>query len=212
MNFKKLSDPKAVLAAVAECDELGRETFLSRYGFGKARTFFLRHEGKTYDSKAILGVAFKHQFGKALTATDFSGGQKTVVLKLAELGFHVVALELNERTAAFAEEVPDSIWEGARRTITVNAFERSPYARAACIDKHGSSCAICQFNFAKEFGPELQGFIHVHHVVPLSKIGKRYKVDPEMDLLPVCPNCHAVLHYGGQHRTPEQVQAMRKKA
>ena len=44
-----------------------------------------------------------------------------------------------------------------------------------------------------EFG---QGFIHVHHIVPISKIGKEYKIDPIKDLVPVCPNCHAMLHRG----------------
>lgn len=212
MDFRELSDRSAVLAAINECDSLGRERFLSQYGFGKARTYVLIYNGKSYDSKAIVGVACKHQFGRALTSAEFSGGVATVVAKLTELGFTVIALDLNERTASLAEEVPDDIWEGARRSIAVNAFERSPEARAACIEKHGSSCAICKFDFAAEFGPELQGFIHVHHVVPLATIDRRYKVDPERDLLPVCPNCHAVLHYGGENRTPDQVRAMRRKA
>jgi len=34
----------------------------------------------------------------------------------------------------------------------------------------------------------------VHHLVPISKIGKKYRVDPIKDLRPVCPNCHAVIH------------------
>ncbi len=38
------------------------------------------------------------------------------------------------------------------------------------------------------------GFIHVHHKVELSSIGREYVVDPIEDLVPVCPNCHAMLH------------------
>ncbi len=212
MNFKDLSDPKSVLKAIAEFDAMGRDAFLSHYGFGKARMFFLIHKGKSYDSKAIVGAAYGHQFGTPLTPTDFSGGQATVVPKLAELGFEVVALELNERSAAMPEEVPESVWEGARRSVTVNSYERSPAARGACIEHHGSTCAICEFDFAAEYGPEFQGFIHVHHLVPIAKITERYKVDPKNDLLPVCPNCHAVLHYGGKDRTPEQVRNLRRKA
>jgi 5-methylcytosine-specific restriction protein A len=38
------------------------------------------------------------------------------------------------------------------------------------------------------------GFIQVHHTVPLSSIGTEYVIDPIRDLIPVCPNCHAMLH------------------
>jgi 5-methylcytosine-specific restriction protein A len=40
----------------------------------------------------------------------------------------------------------------------------------------------------------MEGFIHVHHIKPLAKLGSNYKIDPIKDLRPVCPNCHAVLH------------------
>ena len=212
MNFKNLSDPKAVQKAIKEFDSMGREAFLKHYGFGKARRFVLIHNGRSYDSKAIVGAAYGHQFGEPLTPTDFCGGQATVVPKLTELGFRVLAIELNEQSAALPEEVPDSAWEGARRSVTVNSFERSPAARAACIEQHGSVCVICGFDFHVEYGRTFKGFIHVHHVVPLAKIGKRYKVDPKNDLIPVCPNCHSVMHYGGKDRTPEQVRTLRKNA
>ena len=38
------------------------------------------------------------------------------------------------------------------------------------------------------------------------------KVDPIRDLLPVCPNCHAVIHNQGELRTPEEVRSMLKQA
>jgi 5-methylcytosine-specific restriction protein A len=40
----------------------------------------------------------------------------------------------------------------------------------------------------------MEGFIHVHHVKQISKLGPNYKVDAIRDLRPVCANCHAVLH------------------
>ncbi len=39
-----------------------------------------------------------------------------------------------------------------------------------------------------------EGFIHVQHIVPLNKIGKKYVVDYKNDLIPACPNCCAMLH------------------
>jgi hypothetical protein len=88
-----LSDRGAVLTAIDEFDRLGRQPFLSKYRFGPARTYFLQHQGRLYDSKAIAGVAHGIQFPDQgpLTAAAFSGGETTVARKLEQLGFVVVA-------------------------------------------------------------------------------------------------------------------------
>ena len=46
----------------------------------------------------------------------------------------------------------------------------------------------------KAYGPEFEGKIEVHHIVPISKSGEDYVVDPVNDLVPVCPNCHTAIH------------------
>jgi len=94
------------------------------------------------------------------------------------------------------EEVIDNegFSEGSTEQILVNAYERNPKARRQCIKHYGTSCFICGFNFMDKYGKVADGFIHVHHLRPLSKIGENYTVDPVKDLRPVCPNCHAVLH------------------
>lgn len=212
MNYKDLNDRKAVLKAIAEYDELGQKRFLDRYGYGKARNFLLLYKGNYYDSKAIVGAAYGHQYGTPLTHTEFSGGQATVAPLLAGLGFTIIALALDEKTSALSEEVPDSIWEGAKRTVTVNFFERNPKARTDCIEAHGSKCAICNFDFGEIYGEQFRGFIHIHHKVPLSSIGKSYKVNPKTDLIPVCPNCHAIIHYGNKTRSVDPVRKLINKA
>jgi hypothetical protein len=98
--------------------------------------------------------------------------------------------------------------EGAVRTITVNAYERNPKARRQCIGVHGSNCCICGFSFGAVYGPEADGYIHVHYIRPLSEIGGEYEVDAVNDLRPVCPNCHAVLHLGGKCRTIDDVRRL----
>lgn len=81
----------AVIKAINEFDELGQETFLINNRFGDAIKFFLIYKGKKYPSKAIVGVA--HKFidpdGNPLLSRDFSGGKKTVVKLLENLGFIV---------------------------------------------------------------------------------------------------------------------------
>jgi predicted HNH restriction endonuclease len=84
--------------------------------------------------------------------------------------------------------------EGAVRQVLVNVYERNPVARAKCIEHYGTECAVCGINFGRAYGLIAEGFIHVHHLRPLSSIRSEYVVDPVKDLRPVCPNCHAVLH------------------
>lgn len=84
--------------------------------------------------------------------------------------------------------------EGAKRRIIVNSYERNPAARAECLAHHGTRCKVCDVGLAERFGPIAAGFIHVHHIVPLSNVGRAYKIDPVKDLVPVCPTCHAILH------------------
>ncbi|GAA5143245.1 hypothetical protein [Pseudonocardia adelaidensis] len=67
-----------VAGALDEFDALGRREFLSKYGFGPARSYFLVRDGKEYDSKAVVGAAHTRRHGVALTSGDFSGGEATV--------------------------------------------------------------------------------------------------------------------------------------
>lgn len=92
------------------------------------------------------------------------------------------------------EELDGSVVEGAKKTVIVNAYERDPDARARCIRHWGEKCCVCDFDFASTYGEIGDGYIHVHHLSPLSEIGGEYELNPEKDLRPVCPNCHAMLH------------------
>lgn len=97
---------------------------------------------------------------------------------------------------ALPDEVdPAGIYlEGSVHRVLVNAYERNLHARRLCVEHHGTNCSICGFNFGSVYGEVVEGFIHVHHLRPLSEIGGEYQVDPIKDLRPVCPNCHAVAH------------------
>lgn len=99
-----------------------------------------------------------------------------------------------EFMGVFPEEVGEDIREGHRRSINVNRYERSSIARQKCIEEKGGDCAVCAMNFEKIYGEIGKGFIHVHHIVPLHEIKGTYQVDYKKDLVPVCPNCHAMLH------------------
>ncbi len=94
--------------------------------------------------------------------------------------------------------------EGARRDVLQSAIERNSAARAACIAAHGLSCAACGFNFGNVYGELGKGFIHIHHLFPVSS-GER-QVDPITELRPLCPNCHAMVH---RKDPPLSIEALR---
>jgi len=115
----------------------------------------------------------------------------------------------------YADEIEStkSFYEGAVKQVKVNRYERDKGARVICIKKFGACCSVCGFDFGKKFGKIGEGFIHVHHLKPLSEIRKGYKLNPIEDLRPVCPNCHAMLH----QRKPEpyaieELKAILKRA
>lgn len=86
--------------------------------------------------------------------------------------------------------------EGALSRVPVNRYERDPRARKACLEHYGYRCAVCEFSFEERYGPLGRGYIHVHHTIELSQVPPGYHVNPITDLVPLCPNCHAMIHRG----------------
>lgn len=107
----------------------------------------------------------------------------------------------------------DLIKEGAVVKVYVNRYERSSIARNKCLDYYGNYCQICGFDFGTVYGDLGEGFIHVHHIVPLGEINTEYQVDYKKDLIPVCPNCHAMLHrkLNGSDISVEQLKEIVKE-
>jgi 5-methylcytosine-specific restriction protein A len=84
--------------------------------------------------------------------------------------------------------------EGAAVTYYGRRYERDPINRKRAIEFHGLSCKVCGFNFEEVYGERGKDFIEVHHIKPLSTLEKEIVVDPEQDLVPVCANCHRMIH------------------
>lgn len=105
---------------------------------------------------------------------------------------------------AFAPEKYYS--EGKLEKVFVNRFERNREAREKCIEHYGDSCAACGFNFGKFYGDKAKGFIHVHHRKRISEIGQEYQVSPKEDLIPLCANCHSVVHLSDPMMSIEELK------
>lgn len=68
----------AIERAIAEYDDIGRDAFLSKHGFGRATAYALIVDGREYDPKAIAGVAYgyDHPDEGTLKNTEFNGGHQ----------------------------------------------------------------------------------------------------------------------------------------
>lgn len=84
--------------------------------------------------------------------------------------------------------------EGQLREHLVTSRERNPEARRRCIAKYGYVCQVCGINMERIYGPIAKDYIHVHHIHFISDTDGEHTINPEEDLITVCPNCHAMLH------------------
>jgi 5-methylcytosine-specific restriction protein A len=111
-------------------------------------------------------------------------------------------------TENFAGSEPSAValLEGTSRILELTRYERNAAARRLCIEHYGLSCQACGMSYEEKYGPPGADLIHVHHVTPLAAVGEEHEVDPIHDLIPLCANCHHVVH---QSIPPYSVQQVR---
>jgi 5-methylcytosine-specific restriction protein A len=140
---------------------------------------------------------------------DAIGGTTILVPPEAEPGLRRLWRDVGPVPAGSAEVVPGTYPPDAVSTISVNRYERNNDARRVCLAFHGTSCAVCGFSFEASYGHAGTEAIDVHHVVPPGMLGNGYQLDPVADLIPLCPNCHAMAHHGvSQPRTVSELRSI----
>jgi putative restriction endonuclease len=88
----------------------------------------------------------------------------------------------------------ESVEEGQEKRRFVTQYERDSGLRRAAIALHGTTCSVCDFVFEDTYGVVGSGYTHVHHRIPISVRGGPTMINPATDLVPVCANCHAIIH------------------
>lgn len=156
-----------------------------------------------------------HKVNQKVTQAAHSPGvirylNTTLGIRLPESADDVDSSERSDPPfTSSGEEAGYRQWdEGNRVRILVDRAERSPQARAACIKIHGLGCQVCGMSFDERYGELGEGFIHVHHRQPLAGTDTARRVDPVKDLVPVCANCHAMLHRKDPPFTVEQLRQL----
>lgn len=84
--------------------------------------------------------------------------------------------------------------EGKKVSYYVDKYERNVANRNQAVKIHGLRCKACNFLFEEKYGHRGEGFIEIHHTKPLFINDEEIQVNPETDLVPVCSNCHRMIH------------------
>lgn len=92
--------------------------------------------------------------------------------------------------------------EGRIRQVTVTRHERNPALRQLCLQKYGYVCQVCGMDFEERYGEIGRCFIEVHHLNPIANTDGEHALDPENGLVPLCSNCHSMIHRGGTDGQP----------
>ena len=189
-------------------------SFFFNQGFGRNYLFYDKILNRSFDFYVVQNLSKKNDEVRITLMSEYfilknADVNDNIYIKKVDIGdnvFFEIDLLRNGFSTTYApytllsdeeNEVSDEdYYEGTRIKRLVNKFERDTKARDKCIEHYGAVCRACKFDFKEEYGEIGKGFIHVHHLVPISEIGKSYKVDPINDLIPVCPNCHAMIHKG----------------
>lgn len=128
--------------------------------------------------------------------------------KTIEIKLRFIEPTWQDEAVVLSDDLIKPSIEGSRKTVLVNRYERDPKLRAAAILFHGVRCAVCDFDFEENYGPVGRGFCHVHHLIPLGETEAPQLVDPKTDLVPLCANCHSMVHRQSPAMTISELKAM----
>ena len=99
---------------------------------------------------------------------------------------------INDENTSIVER--STVSEGKRIEYYTSKYERSKANRDKAVSIHGTKCFGCGFDFEKSYGKRGKGYIEIHHIKPLYEFETEVIIDPKTDLVPVCSNCHRMIH------------------
>lgn len=203
VRFRFGSFAAELMASVYAVDESGRQLFKTVLdtcnNAGADVTLILNGTRRNYQDDAIWNEpwrSFEFTISKGMLAIN--DGNDIADMHLIE-SWTKLSAAAAIALLPVAEDADDhsdveGFPEGAKLQIEVNRYERDRRNRLAALAIHGHKCIVCERGMSELYGSVAEGLIEVHHVVPVSEIGPGYIINPQSDLVPLCPNCHSVAH------------------
>ncbi|MFA5898219.1 MAG: hypothetical protein WC829_03805 [Hyphomicrobium sp.] len=156
------------------------------------------HVFSWFEANVEDGFRDLHMHAAVVKALEILGWDQEAVARFAE------AYE----SAVDENIAPGKYLEGRVREVGRIERTRNGQARQECIDRQGTACCVCGFDFGAVYGERGAGFIEVHHISPIGELECEREIDPETDLRPVCSNCHRMLHRNGTNLTIEELKLL----
>lgn len=201
--------PDAVLLSSRQ-----RRSPLGRANDGENRPLDYRSQGAGARATPLLSVKSKSEYLGAgfryegpFEYVKHEGKHPTrFTLRRASTFESVVASDLGSL------RTEEEYFEGTKNQRFVNYYERDKNLRTAAVEHHGLTCKVCGFNFEQIYGERGKDYIEVHHLRPVSTLGKETKVDPKSDMTVLCSNCHRMIHRRKDDvLTPEELKRLLRK-
>lgn len=118
------------------------------------------------------------------------------------------SIVIKEDTLQPTDHPQEELTEGCIRQVNITKRERSRELRQLCLQHYGYTCQVCGMNFEQTYGEIGRAFIEVHQVNPIAETDGEHVLDPKLGLIPLCSNCHSMIHRGkdGRVLTPEELK------
>ena len=120
-------------------------------------------------------------------------------------------MQETEESSQDSQDFSNGKTEGSRIEYFGSRIERNPQNRKDAIKIHKAKCFACGFEFEKKYGSFGKGFIEIHHIKPLSDQETEIVINPETDLIPLCANCHRMIHHTKPCLTLEELKELIKQ-
>ena len=166
-------------------------------GFDVARLkAALKHYADFVRSKAFSGKGAESGHAGRVTLPDDDGHAGRVTIPDDDGHAGRVTIPDDDGHAGRVT-LPDDVTdlsEGALTQVSFTKHERNPALRQLCLQHFGTTCQACGMDFEAVYGAIGKGYVEVHHLSPISQTDGEHAVDPTKDLVPLCANCHAMIH------------------
>jgi predicted HNH restriction endonuclease len=112
----------------------------------------------------------------------------------------------------FGEDASSGAFLEGKERLRIHLFKERNKRLIACAKKlwlrNGElKCSVCSFSFSETYGEVGEGYIEAHHITPVSQLSESTMFRPS-DLVPVCSNCHGIIHRHRPWLTIAQMKAI----
>lgn len=201
-----------IIIAMSQADEQKRQCFFSYIQMLKdmgAKVQF-KVNNETIAKEEEWPLLWKSFFCKITKLpVEFYGltGEFDIVCEWMQHGVGLILSLLTIEDIGTEESLSPADGEGTKYHVLSVRYERNPINRKLCLYKKGYNCSVCGTNLYEIYGEIGKDFIEVHHTTPVSMMGNDYKLNIDRDLVPLCPNCHTMIHRKNPPYTVEQLKS-----